>query len=403
MSRPLVSYFTMGFPVTSETAVIREMYALAEGGLDIHVFATRPPNFDGIFEPKALRFREVARGPTPANMAKGMALLSRRLARRDPAVLEILEAVNRSGHLRPKVASMVAVGAAAAVEMQQSGVQYVHANFASLQGFGAWVVHKLLGIPFGFTMHAHDLFIHGFLMEEKIRDASLVVSISQYNLYYLRERWGIVRDDIPIIHCGVDVNEFVPVPHSRGKELRLISIGRLAEMKGFAFLIDAVALLKDPSIKLTIVGKGDDADILLKQVVDLELTEQVSIRSGVKQDELRQLLHQADVYVQPSIRCADGMMEGIPATLMEAMAMELPCISTRLSGIPELVHHHKTGLLVDPGDCTRLSEAIGWMREHPEEARVMGKEGRKVVEDEFDADKNAKELGRRMREVLNHG
>ena len=403
MSRALVSYFTMGFPVTSETAVVREMYALAEDGLDVQVFATRPPHFEGIFEPKALRFREVARGPGPLNVARGAALISTRLAKRDPGMLEILAAVKRAGHMRHKAAAMVVVAAAAAVEMKEAGVEYIHANFASLPAFGAWVVHKLMGIPFGFTMHAHDLFIHGFLMEEKIRDAALVVSISAYNLFYIRERWGITRADIPIIHCGVDVQEFKRGPHHRGKTLRLMSIGRLTEMKGFPYLIDAMGLLRDQDVKLTIVGKGEDADLLLKQVVDLDLTEQVSIRSGVKQEELRQLLQDSDVYVQPSIRCADGMMEGVPATLMEAMAMELPCISTRLSGIPELVHHEHTGLLVDPGDCTQLAGAIRWMGAHPAEAEEMGKAGRRVVEEEFDADKNARQLGRLMREVLNHG
>lgn len=111
-------------------------------------------------------------------------------------------------------------------------------------------------------------------------------------------------------------------------------------------------------------------------------------------EELKELYRRADVYVQPSIRLANGSMEGVPATLMEAMAMALPCITTQLSGMPELVEEGKTGLLVAPNNPGQLADAIRWMYTHPEEALQMGCRGRQKVAVEFDISKNARQVGR---------
>ena len=157
--------------------------------------------------------------------------------------------------------------------------------------------------------------------------------------------------------------------HARGVPLRLLSVGRLYPMKGFPYLLDAIALLGDGiPLRLDIVGAGAEHDHLQAQIRRHRLQGQVALRTGVPQDELKELYRQADVYVQPSIRLPNGAMEGVPAALMEAMAVALPCISTRLSGIPELVEEGKTGLLVAPEDPGQLADAIRWMHTHPEEA-----------------------------------
>jgi len=85
-------------------------------------------------------------------------------------------------------------------------------------------------------------------------------------------------------------------------------------------------------------------------------------------------------------------MDGIPAALMEAMAVGLPCISTRLSGIPELVMDKETGLLVEPGNAAQLADAIRWMGAHADLAAVMGRKGREKVEAEYNTTHNARKL-----------
>jgi glycosyltransferase involved in cell wall biosynthesis len=395
-SRPRIAYLTMAFPERSETGVIREMHVLDQEWFDVHVFSTRPLSFHGIYEPKANAFKSRAAGfSTKATLAGALATAKRLIHGERGFLYALKTTLQRSGPLLPKTLPMLLLATGMAVQAEALGISYLHANFASLQGFAAWVVHQLTGIPYGFTMHAYDLFEQGFMMEEKVRDAAVVVSISQYNVCYIQERWGIAPDGIHLIHCGVDLSEFTPVVHARGVPLRLFSVGRLHPMKGFPYLLDAIALLRDEiPLRLDIVGAGDEHDHLEAQIRRHGLQGRVALRTGVPQDELKELYRRADVYVQPSIQLPNGAMEGVPGALMEAMAVALPCISTRLSGIPELVEEGKTGLLVAPEDPRQLADAIRWMHTHPEEALQMGRRGRQKVEAEFDASENARQLGR---------
>ena len=395
-SRPRIAYLTMAFPVRSETAVIREMHVLDREWFDVHVFSTRPLRFHGIYEPEANAFKSRAFGFSTETALEGALATAKRLVHGERGFLYALKTtLQRSGPLLPKTLPMLLLATGLAVRAETLGLSYLHANFASLQGFAAWAVHQLTGIPYGFTMHAYDLFEQGFMMEEKVRDAAVVVSISRHNVRYIQERWGIAPDGIHIIHCGVNLSEFTPVVRARGVPLRLLSVGRLHPKKGFPYLLDAIARQGDEiPLHLDIVGAGEEYDYLKTRIRRHGLQDRVTLRVSVPRDELKELYRQADIYVQPSIRLPNGSMEGVPATLMEAMAMALPCIATRLSGIPELVEEGKTGLLVDPKEPRQLADAIHWIYAHPEEALQMGRRGRQKVEAEFDATENARQLGR---------
>jgi glycosyltransferase involved in cell wall biosynthesis len=301
--------------------------------------------------------------------------------------------IRRSGRMLPKTLPMLVLATGYADRAEQMGIAYIHANFAALPSYTAWAIYQMTGIPYGFTMHAYDLFEQGFMMSEKVGAAAVVVSISHFNVRYLQKRWGIPSEGIHIIRCGVDVEEFMFVERERGLELRLLSVGRLHPMKGFTYLLDAMVLLgKDFSVRLDIVGAGEEGERLTEKVCCLGLGDRVTLRSQVSQDELKELYQRADIYVQPSVHNASVTMDGIPAALMEAMAVGLPCISTRLSGIPELVMDKETGLLVEPGNAAQLADAIRWMGAHADLAAVMGRKGREKVEAEYDATHNARKL-----------
>ena len=396
-SAPPIAYVVMGFPVRSETAVVREMHVIDEERFPVHVFSVRPTAFgEGVYEPKADRLRPRTLGLTPRFALKSVAATTRRLLRRDPRLLGALGVtLRRAGPLLPKALVVLVLANGMADEAKARGIGYIHGNFASFQAFAAWVIGRLTDIPYGFTMHAHDLFIHGFMMEEKVREAAVVVSISQFNVDFIRETWGIPRDGVEIVHCGIDLSEFTPVERVRGDELRLLSVGRLTAMKGFPSLLDALSALKGDGgmpVRLDLVGGGEDEAALRQRIDALGLGDRVTLHVNAPQAELKALYQAADVYVQPSIRLGSGLMEGVPATLMEAMAVGLPCISTRLSGIPEVVADGETGILVEPERPDALAEAITWMRDHPTEAQAMGAAGRRRVEEGFDAAVNARQL-----------
>lgn len=389
-----IAYLTMGFPVRSETAVVREMFVIDRERFPVHVFSVRPLAFgEGVYEPKADTFRGRAVGFSAGFAARSVASTARRLLRRDPGLTRVLEATLRgAGRHLPKALVVMVLANGFADEAQARGVAYVHGNFASFQAYAAWTIHALTGIPYGFTMHAHDLFIHGFLMREKAAEAAVVVSISEFNRRLVEERWGIAPEGVHIVRCGIDLDEFTPVERTRGPTLRLLSVGRLTAMKGFTFLLSALELLRDRPMELDLVGSGEDEAALRSQIERQGLGERVRIHTHTPQDELKALYHRADLYVQPSIRLADGLMEGVPATLMEAMAVGLPCVSTRLSGVPELVRDGETGLLVPPEDPRALADALRALDADPARCAAMGRRGRAVVEAEFDATLNARRL-----------
>jgi glycosyltransferase involved in cell wall biosynthesis len=394
----------MAFPVCSETAVVREMHVLDQGNFNVHVFSTRPLKFEGIYEPKADAFKKKSAGFSVEVGLQCLASTVKRVLRRDRRFFKTLATtIRRSGLMLPKTLPVLVLASGYADRAEQMGIAYIHANFASLQGYAAWAIHQMTGIPYGFTMHAYDLFEHGFMMPEKVGSAAVVVSISHFNVRYIQERWGIPPEGIHIIRCGIDIGEFAFVERERGPELRLLSVGRLHPMKGFTHLLDAMALLgKDFPVRLDIVGAGEEGEWLMEKVRRLDLGDRVALRSLVPQDELKALYRRADVYVQPSVRAANGTMDGIPATLMEAMAVGLPCISTRLSGIPELVMDKETGLLVEPGNAAQLADAIRWMGAHADLAAVMGRKGREKVEAEYDATRNARKLAEVVAAAISH-
>ena len=231
--RPRVAYLTMGFPIRSETAVVREMYVLNQESFDVHVFSTRPVKFEGIYEPKADVFKKKSVGFSAEVALQGIASTVKRVLWGDRRFFKTLATtIRRSGLMLPKTLPVLVLAAGYADRAEQMGIAYIHANFAALQGYAVWAIHQMTGIPYGFTMHAYDLFEQGFMMPEKVGSAVAVVSISHFNVRYIQELWGIPPEGIHIIRCGVDVGEFTFVERERGSELRLLSVGAAAPHEG---------------------------------------------------------------------------------------------------------------------------------------------------------------------------
>jgi glycosyltransferase involved in cell wall biosynthesis len=138
-----------------------------------------------------------------------------------------------------------------------------------------------------------------------------------------------------------------------------------------------------------IIGGGELEKDLLAQIKKLGLQGVVELIGPKTQREVAELLSESDCYVQPSIVTPSGKMEGIPVSLMEAMAAALPVVATKISGVPELVRHDDTGLLVPPENPNQLAAAILEIYNHPDKARSMADAGRDLVLNEFNLERNA--------------
>lgn len=190
---------------------------------------------------------------------------------------------------------------------------------------------------------------------------------------------------------GVDPTSFRT---TTGQAMRAIAVGRLIEKKAPATTIRAFARAHRlfPSARLDMVGDGPLRMRCQALVEELGLSEAVQLHGVQPPEIVAQLMGEASIFLQHSVRAVDGETEGLPVAILEAMACALPVVSTRHSGIPEAVIDGSTGLLVDEHDEVAMGEALIRLFGHPEDGSAMGRRGQHRFNLLFTADKSAKGL-----------
>jgi glycosyltransferase involved in cell wall biosynthesis len=177
----------------------------------------------------------------------------------------------------------------------------------------------------------------------------------------------------------------VQTPCDQGK---ILCVGRLSQEKGHFVLLESLALLhrRECPFACNLVGDGPLRPAVENRLRDLGIWDCVTLTGALSAHEVLELYPDTDVVVLSSFS------EGIPVVLMEAMAFGRPVVATRVGGIPELVQHGHTGLLVPPGDPVELADAIQWVLENPHHSRRLGDQGWEFVRQEFSLDTCANEL-----------
>ena len=235
---------------------------------------------------------------------------------------------------------------------------HIHAHFVAAPATAARRIAARTGLPYSVTAHAHDIFKPNRNLLANLEAAAFVVTISNYNRAHLR-RLG-VTSDIHVVRCGVDIRSFARRrPYSAAGRL-VLGIGRLVPKKGFSDLIRACGHLRDARVpyRCAIIGAGAEREHLHDLIADLGLAGQVSLEGPKSQSDVRVALEACRLFVLPATVHANGDRDGIPQVLKEAMAMEVPVVTTSTSGIPELVDR-SCGIIVPPNDPRELAAAIG--------------------------------------------
>lgn len=390
------------FPKITETFILYEMLAMEKQGITVAVYPLRRERTQ-VVHPEAVEY--VARAHFEPLLSWPIMKAHLHFLRTQPAVyLNTLWVLLRAnwGSLRYFFGALDLFPKAVyfARLMAAEGVGHIHAHFASHPAAAAFVIHRLTAIPYSFTAHGSDLHRDRHMLREKVEEAAFVVTISNYNRDMIVNACnGQMHDKVLVIHCGVDTQLFqprtAPTPYEQGASpFAILCIGTLHEVKGQTYLIDACRRLKEQGINFVchFAGDGPDLDKLQKQAAQAGLTEALRFHGRLKREAIVALLHKADVVVAPSVPTRDGRREGIPVVLMEAMGSTVPVISTRLSGIPELVEHGKSGLLTEPGDVEALAAALARLYHEPDLRQRFGQAGRAKVTGEFDLTINAAQL-----------
>lgn len=281
--------------------------------------------------------------------------------------------------------------------MQREKVAHIHAHYATHPALVAYLIHRLTGIRYSITVHAHDIFKEKPMLTTKLKAAEFIVAISEFNRNYLIQQAGSwVGDKIHVIHCGVAPEEYTPavLPQQPPARFEIIHVGSLQPYKGQRYLIQACARLRQQGIPVhcRLIGGGELHSELQKLISSLGLETAVELIGLKTQEEIKRLLPGAHCYVQPSVVTPSGKMEGIPVALMEAMACSLPVVATELSGIPELIRSGESGYLVPPQDAEALANALTFIYNNPAIAAKTGQAGRAFVAKEFDLHQNTQRL-----------
>jgi glycosyltransferase involved in cell wall biosynthesis len=389
-----VAYVMNGYPRLSETFIAHEIHQIEQLGLPLRLFAIKREHEDKV-HPVVAAIRAPLSYLPAATSLSGTTLwnwLAQNLpafwqanaavARRHPLryARTLASALALSWRYRPKGAQRTESGlrlrkvfikeflqaGQIADELHRAGdVRHLHGHFCHGVATITWFASRLSGIPFSFTAHAKDIYQAelnpGRLLERKLGAARFVATCTCANAGVLRLRHARPQEVHTIYH-GLDTDYFSPAPPSAAPEVPMIlSVGRFVEKKGFDQLIEACALLQRDGVRFgcVIVGERGSAYESMRALIDARgLADSVRLRSAVAQDELRDIYRAARVFALPCQVMEDGDRDGFPNVLAEAMAMGVPVVSTRISGIPEMIDDAVNGLLVEPRDAPALADAL---------------------------------------------
>lgn len=400
MNRALrVAYIMSRFPKITETFILYEILALEARGVTVDVHPLLREREESVHPEaarllKRIRFHSFLSLPIVAANAH---YAFRRPLAYFRTLYEVLSGTFGSLNFFAGAAGIFPKSVRFAYEMERAGVQHVHAHFATHPAVAALIIHRLTGIPFSFTVHGHDLHVEKRMLAEKLAAARFAVAISDYNRDTMIEECGEwAKAKIAVVHCGIDPRVFdATARKARGDAtLKVLCVGRFDEVKGHPVLVEACRKLSERGVpfQCDLVGEGPRRAEVEALIERAGLTGRVRTLGPQPRLEVVRLLSECDVFALPSVMAANGEREGIPVSLMEAMAMGIPVVSSKLSGIPELVESGVSGILVEPGDAAALSESLEKLAREPELRARLGEAGRAKVLRDFDLSRNVDRL-----------
>jgi colanic acid/amylovoran biosynthesis glycosyltransferase len=404
-----VGYFTGTYPRATDIWLQREIQALRECDVEVVTAAVRRPDHATLTSDGQRREADETVALLPASPFR-LALTQARLLARGPGrygrTLRLARATSAPGwraQLR-QMAYFVEAGSLA-TEIRRRRLSHVHNHLSDSSCTVTMLAAELAGVTYSFTIHGPSIFFETELwrVDEKIRRAAFVNCISwfcrsQAATLVEPEHWAKLK----VIHCGIDRSTYDPLVATRHRSrrvdvdrtiTRLVFVGRLAHVKGLDVLLPALVELRAAlgDVRLTVVGDGPERGRLTAVAALLGLADVVELVGAQAPDAVRDVLAEADVFVLPSFA------EGVPVVLMEAMAAGIPVVTTQIAGVPELVEHDGTGLLVPPSDQAALVAAITRMLTEPGLAGRLSSAAADAVFRDFDV---AVEARRHMASLL---
>jgi glycosyltransferase involved in cell wall biosynthesis len=389
-----ILFLLKGYPRLSETFIAQEIYGLEQRGLHIHIAAMRRPTdirVHGVHrdirapisylpeylhkEPKRVLSAFVRGWRKPRFRTAFRVFMSdlRRDASRN-RIRRFGQALVLADELLPSITQ-------------------IHAHFIHTPSSVARYASLLTGLPWSCSAHAKDIWTSAdWDLRAKLDSARFAVTCTRAGQARLNH-FAPSERPVQLVYHGVDTRRFSPMtlPRSRrngadpAHPINLLTIGRAVEKKGIDIILSALAMLPESvHWQWTHIGGGDLLATLKQKARDLGLERRVVWLGAQDQDTVLIQYRLADIFVLPCRIADDGDRDGLPNVLVEAQSQSLACISTPISGVPELLGDGTSGLLVPPDDARALSQALLQLGTDPDLRLRLGKAGARRVLQAFD-------------------
>lgn len=401
-ARPTTGYLTTHYPAVSHTFIMREIMELRSIGHSIETFAINALRADDV-QTETDRVEASHTTVIKAMPKRWMVTTVLRAALGHPgALIGTIRLSWRNVGLDGQrfVRRTMQVGESLLLERscRERGIDHVHVHFGQAPANIAWFAcvygnarDRRRSMSWSMTIHGPQDCLNEpqSLLEAKVRASSFVVAVADYTSAQLirmlpLELWGRVH----VIRCGIDLGGSQKVDRRGGDPFRVLMVARISPEKGHGVALEALRLLLDRgrSVHLEVVGPGNFELSFGSMIDDLDLRGAVSVSGALPPAGVADRMRESDLFCLPSFA------EGLPVVLMEAMAVGLPVVASGISGIPELVRHEITGLLVAPARPDLLADAIQRMIDEPDFRESLATAGRTAVELLHNARTNAVSL-----------
>jgi len=391
-----LGYITSQYPAASHTFVRREVEALREEGWNIDTFSVRPPGRDETAgqadrSEAAQTFYLLRQSPVAFIGAHLTFLLMSPLAYARTLALALRHRAPGARNLFLATAHF-AESVLLAKELRQRRIVHLHNHFANSAATVGLLATRLLNIRWSFTLHgiSETDYPACLILGRKIEFADFIACVSYFGRaqgmrLVSPENWQKMH----VIRCGIPFDRLPQEARADRGAATLICVGRLSPEKGQTGLLHAFAALhgRHPEISLRLVGDGPDRALLATLVQELGLDGVVSFAGRLPEIETLTEIARSDMLILPSF------MEGLPIVLMEAMALGVPVVASRVAGIPELVTDGATGLLFAPSDWDGLEMCVERLLRDDARRAFLAEKGKATVAEEFDTRRSATKLG----------
>jgi colanic acid/amylovoran biosynthesis glycosyltransferase len=407
---PRIAFLLSRYPAISHTFFLKEVLGLRARGVKIHVASINPPDraLEKLPEVEASEARQTFYIKSGGAVSLALTLLA--TVRRHPAAAArgLRAALALGGwDLKARAFALFYLAEALLVGqwMRRNGLRHLHVHFGGPVATVGMLTAKAWQIPWSITLHGPDEFFdqEQFYLRQKIESAQFLICISDFcRSQVIRIAPGLPTAAAEVVRLGVDCSVLQPRAHSTGEAgvIRVVCTGRMVAAKGHRILLEALAAAAKPlaakGMSVTCVLIGDGPERLALEALSRQLGMEDSIRFAGAQahGETLAKVAEADIFVLASFA------EGLPVALMEAMALGVPCISTMIAAIPELIHNGENSFLVPASNVEALSAVLIELAADAALRDSLGKSARKTVETSYDLSANLDKLASLWRRRL---